>query len=364
MKADIAVIGCGITGITLAHFFAGREKREVLIIEKRDHVGGQCYDFRNEHGHLLMAYGAHIFHTMNEEVWRFLNNFTEFNDYVHYVKIKHNGRFYDWPITLDTINAVYGTSVDADEAEQLLKAEAYDSGEDNFENAITRQIGVVLYEMFIKNYTEKMWGRPCRELSPRLAFRVPLRLNNDKRLFTDPYQGIPKSGYTEMFRAMLDSPRIQILPQTDYCDVLPSLDYELLFVTSPIDEFYDHYYGKLEYRGMRFEWETFDVESYQPVGTVNTPDHPELLRVEENKKYFQQQGPKTTICFNYPCSDGCFYPMQTEENFQLAQQYLRLAARERNVFFVGRLGRYQYINMDQAVAMAFAQYRWVCDRTA
>jgi len=357
LRYDVVIVGAGITGITLANLFAERLKKKVLIIEKRDHIGGLCYDYPNEHGLLVNRYGAHIFHTKNEEVWHFLNRYTEFNDYVHFVKIFYDGEYYDWPITLDTINKVYGTSLDAEGAKLLLEREAYDNGEDNFENAITRQIGVLLYEMFIKNYSEKMWGRPARELSSQLAFRVPIRLDNDKRLFTDPFQGVPKHGYTHMFQNMLANRLIEVMLDTDYREIISKIRYTLLFVTSPIDEYYNYCYGKLEYRGMRFEWQTFEQESYLPAGTVNTPDHPTLLRLEEPKKYYQQDGPTTSICLNYPSGEGQYYPMMTGRNLEVAERYRALADKERNVHCLGRLGCYMYINMDQAVAMAINKFR-------
>ena len=266
MRYDIVIVGCGITGITLAHLFGVQLKKRVFVIERRSHIGGQCFDFRNDSHLLVNKYGAHIFHTVNERVWRFVQGFGKFNDYVHFVNARYGDDYFDWPITLDTINRVYGTNLDAAGAAALLKKEAKDGAPDNFENAITCQIGVPLYEMFIKNYSEKMWGRPARELSSNLAFRVPIRLSNDKRLFTDPFQGLPELGYTELFRNMLDCPRIEVALETDYRAILPGLTYDALFVTSPIDEYYNCCYGSLAYRGMRFEWESpkyvFEIRSF------------------------------------------------------------------------------------------------------
>jgi UDP-galactopyranose mutase len=352
MKYDVCIIGCGITGITLANQFADRPKKRVLVLEKRDYIGGQCYDFRNEHGILVNKHGAHILHTRDERVWKHLNRFTEFNDYVHHVQTVYDGRYYDWPITLDTVNAVFGRQLDAEGAQALISKEAHDDGGDNFESAMIRQVGRTLYEMFIKNYTEKMWRRAACELSSELAFRVPLRLNNDKRLFDDPFQGIPRHGYTKMLEAMLDHPQIELQLNRNYRPEQTRLECDLLIVTAPIDEFYEYRFGRLEYRGMSFEWKTYDQESFQPVGTINTPQDAKLVRHEEPKKYYQQSGPKTSIAYNYPSTEGAYYPVMTPVNRDMAAQYLALGDAEPRTVFAGRLGRYMYINMDQAVAQA------------
>ena len=357
MRYNVCIVGCGITGSVLARLFAEEGQQRVLILEKRPYLGGQCYDHRDEQGLIINEHGAHIFHTRIKEAWDFLNRFTAFNDYVHHVQTLYQGRYYDWPITLDTINAVYGTALDAEGAKALLQREAQDDGGASFESAMVRQIGRRLYEMFIKNYTEKMWRRPATELAADLAFRIPLRLNNDKRLFDDPWQGIPKDGFSAMFQNLLDHPLIEVQLNQDYRPLLGKIERELLIVTSPLDEFYDYRFGRLEYRGMRFVWKTYAQASFQPVGTVNTPDLPDLLRREEPKKYYQQAGAQTSIAYNYPGPEGQYYPVVTQANREMAAQYLALADAEPHTCLAGRLGRYAYINMDQATLRALELFR-------
>lgn len=349
----VVIIGCGLTGATLAHLFATRAKRCVRVIEKREHIGGQCYDFVNEYGLYQYQYGSHVFHTNNAEVWEFVNRFAEFSDYVHIVKSLYRGMYYDWPITLDTINTVYGTNLDAEGAKALLASETYDSGQDNFENAITKQIGIPLYEIFIKGFSERMWGLPACQLSSELAFRIPVRLDNDKRLFQDKFQGVPKYGYTQMVANMLDDPSIELILGMDWDMAIE--DYDLLFVTSPIDEFFDYCYGRLAYRGMKFMWKTYEVESFQPAATVNLPDEISLLRRSEAKKIYQQASPFTSICYYYPSAEERYYPMMTDANSVLAERYKQLQTDR--IHCVGRLGTYKYINMDEAILMAINKFK-------
>jgi UDP-galactopyranose mutase len=357
MAEDIVVIGAGWTGSVMAHLYATVRKRKVLVLERQPFVSGHSHDFLDTHGIRVQKFGAHLFHTSDEEVWKFVNRFSGFNGYVHYVKTRFRGELYDWPITLDTIQRVYDRELRADQAQELLKAEGLegqvdDPAHDNFEMTMIRQVGRRLYEMFIKNYTEKMWQRPAASLSAELAFRVPLRLDNDKRLFKDVYQGVPSEGYTELIRRMLEHPNIRVELNTDY-RAMP-LSYQLLICTAPIDVFYGCRCGKLEYRGMRFEFVTKPGTEFNGFGTLNTPDDPRVLRLEEHKQYTRQSLPVTTLGYNYAMdgSDEPFYPVPTMEQKNRAQAYRDLAAKETNVVFAGRLGLYKYIDQHVAVREA------------
>jgi UDP-galactopyranose mutase len=362
VSEDIIIIGAGWTGAVLAHLCATVRKRKVLVLELHPFVGGHAHDFVNEHRIRVQQFGAHLFHTSDEEVWKFVNQFSEFNGYVHYVKTRFGGELYDWPITLDTIQRVYGRDLSVDQAQELLKVEGLEgrvggSARDNFEMTMIRQVGRRLYEMFIKNYTQKMWQRPAASLSAELAFRVPLRLDNDRRLFKDGYQGVPSDGYTELIRRMLDHPNIRLELSTDYRAGLPS--YRLLICTAPIDAFYGYRCGKLEYRGMRFEFVTKPGTEFDGFGTLNTPDDPLVLRLEEHKQYTRQSLPVTTLGYNYAMdgSDEPFYPVPTTEQNNRAQAYRELAAKETNVVFAGRLGLYKYIDQHVAVREALDLFK-------
>lgn len=362
MAEDVVIIGAGWTGAVLAHLFATERGRKVLVVERQPFVGGHAHDFVNEHGIRIQKFGAHLFHTSDEEVWRFVNRFTEFNGYVHHVKTRVGGQLYDWPITRDTIQRVYGRELTIEQTRELLQTEGAegqvaDPSQDNFEKAMIRQVGRRLYEMFVKNYTEKMWQRSAATLSTELAFRVPLRLDNDNRLFTDRYQGVPSSGYTETIRRILDHPNIRVQLATDYKDGLPAS--RLLLCTAPIDAYYGHCYGKLEYRGMRFEMITKPGTEFDGFGTLNTPDDPHVLRIEEHKKYSVQVSDVTTMGYNYAADgvDEPFYPVPTSEQKQRADAYRVLAAKEQNVVFAGRLGMYKYIDQHIAIREAIDLFR-------
>jgi UDP-galactopyranose mutase len=362
MAEDVVVIGAGWTGAVLAHLFATERKRSVLVLERHPFVAGHSHDFVDPHGIRVQKYGAHLFHTSDEEVWQFVNRFSDFNGYIHYVKTRVRGELYDWPITLDTIQRVYGRELTPDQAQELLKTEGLEGSvdnvaQDNFEKTMIRQVGRRLYEMFIKNYTEKMWQRPAATLSTELAFRVPLRLDNDKRLFKDPYQGVPSHGYTELIRRMLDDPRIRVELGTDYRSGLPP--YRLLICTGPIDAYYKYSCGKLEYRGMRFEFETKPGTEFDGFGTLNTPEDPDVLRIEEHKQYSVQESPVTTLGYNYAVdgTDEPFYPVPTSEQKSRAQAYRDLAAKENNVLFAGRLGLYKYVDQHVAIREALDLFK-------
>jgi UDP-galactopyranose mutase len=334
----------------------------VRILERHPFVAGHAYDFLDPNGIRVQKFGAHIFHTDDEEVWNFVNHFSEFNGYVHHVKTRFRGELYDWPITRNTIQRVYGRELTSEQAQELLKAEGIQGqvsnpSEDNFEKTMIRQVGQRLYEMFIKNYTEKMWHRSATLLSTDLAFRVPLRMDNDDRLFRDRYQGIPSAGYTELIQRMLNHPNIRVELNTDYRGQLPS--YRLLICTGPIDEYYDHCFGKLEYHGMKFEFVTKHGTEFDGYGTMNTPDDPTVLRVEEHKQYSRQTVTVTTLGYNYAVggAEEKFYPVPTTEQKQRAQAYRDHAAKERDVVFAGRLGLYKYVDQHIAIRDAMDLFK-------
>ena len=362
MSEDVVIIGAGWTGAVLAYLCATEWKRKVLVLERQPFLGGHAHDFVNEHGIRVQKFGAHLFHTSDEEVWSFVTRFTDFNGYIHHVKTRFGGQLYDWPITLDTIQKVYGRDLDASQAQELLKADGLEGcvekpEDDSFEKTMIRQVGRRLYEMFIRNYTEKMWQCPAPSLSPELAFRIPVRFDNDNRLFKDAYQGIPTCGYTELIRRLLDHPSIRVELNTDYRKGIPP--YQLLICTAPIDLFYNHCFGRLQYRGMRFEFQTKTGTEFDGFGTLNTPDDPTVLRIEEHKQYSRQTVGVTTLGYNYAMdgSDEPFYPIPTSEHRLRAQSYRDLAAKEKNIVFAGRLGLYKYIDQHIAIREAMDLFK-------
>lgn len=330
----IAVVGAGWSGLTAAYLLQQKGHR-VTVIEKREHIGGNAYDELDANGLIVPKYGAHIFHTYNKEVWQFVNQFSTFNNYVHHVKVKWNGTYYDYPIT-----------------EQPTDTEKWkERADENFEMACLAKMGERLYEIYVAPYTRKMWGREPHSLSAKLAARVPMRPNGETQMFLDPYQGFPTEGYHTLFENMAYELKSMIL-YGDYSQYeMDAFDH--VIVTSAIDEWYGCDLGKLEYRGMRFSCFPLKTSGcVQVTGTINTNDEPFVLRVEEPKQYYQKESEYTNLVFNYADGDTQYYPVPDTRNDELADKYRKRAASETGVTFIGRLGQYRYLNQDQAVLLA------------
>lgn len=354
MHFKYLVVGAGLSGLTVAERIASRTKETVLVIEKRDHIGGNCYDSYNEDRILIQNYGPHTFHTSNQRVFDYLSQFTEWREYEHHVLSFVDGKFVPFPICLKTINELYGLSLTSEEMHQFIDSRKVNIKEiRNSEDFVLSQVGVELYEKFFKNFTIKQWGVSPKELDKSVISRLPFRYNNDTRYFTDPYQGQPKNGYTAMFRNMINNPNLKIMLNTSYQEIARKINFDTLIYTGPIDEYYNYQFGNLMYRSIRLEFETYDVESYQPGPSTRYPNDYEYTRVTEFKKMTGQKSDKTTILKEFPCFGGDpFYPYPTRDNKELYEKYYSLAQKEKNVFFVGRLGEYKYYNMDKVVERA------------
>jgi UDP-galactopyranose mutase len=336
MKYDFIIVGAGIGGITIAERLASQLKKNILIIEKRNHIGGLCYDYVNEVGLLVNKYGPHTFHTDNDEVIKYILQFTEWNYYTHKVMSFVDGRFYPLPISIETINRFFNIKLDENEFDDFMKKnEKY------------------IHDKFFKNYTVKQWGIPSELLDPMIKARLPYRKNYDTRYFTDKFQGNPVGGYTKMFEKMLNNSRITILLDTDYKEIMDQLDYDYLIYTGPIDYFYDYKFGKLLYRSTVFEFETYKMDSFQPVASTRFPNDYEYTRITEFKKMTGQISSYTTILKEIPTFDGDpYYPYPTPEWKDMAMAYFKLAELEKKVFFLGRLAEYKYYDMDDVVEKA------------
>jgi UDP-galactopyranose mutase len=354
---DYLIVGAGFSGSVLAERLAAAGMR-VCVTDRRPHIAGNAYDHYDEHGVLVHKYGPHIFHTNSERIYRYLSQFTAWRPYEHRVLASVDGKMLPFPINIDTINALYGTSYGADEVQALFDRMAEPIVKvRTFEDAVVSKIGRELYEKFIGNYTRKQWGLDPSALEASIAARIPTRLNHDDRYFTDKYQVMPLHGFTRMFERMLQSPRITLLLQADYRDVGSELKYRNLIYTGPIDEYFDFYYGKLPYRSLNFKFETKPVEKFQQGAVINYPNEHEYTRITEFKYLTGQQHNKTSIVYEYPTAEGDpYYPIPQPENAVLYQKYKDLADRTPNVHFVGRLGTYKYYNMDQCVGQALATF--------
>ncbi len=361
MKVDFLIVGAGFAGCTLAERIAVQLEKEVLLVEKRNHVGGNAYDYYNEDGILVQKYGPHIFHTNNKMVWDYLSQFTEWNNYVHRVLAKVKGKEVYLPINLDTMEKLFDRTFTPEELEDYFESRRVKVDEiKNSKDVVVSQVGEELYELFFKNYTKKQWGVYPDELDPQVTRRLPVRFNRDTRYFTDQYQGMPKHGYTKMFERMLDNRNIHILLNADYKEVVGETEYEKLIFTGPIDYFFNYKHGKLPYRSLDFKFETLSVERYQDAAVVNYPNDHDFTRITEFKHFYLQKHDKTTICYEYPKPEGDpYYPIPRAEYQEMYRKYEEEANKLNNVYFVGRLAEYRYLNMDQVVAGALELFNEV-----
>jgi UDP-galactopyranose mutase len=356
---DYLIVGAGFAGSVLAERLARVAHQRVLIIDKRPHIGGNAYDYYNEHGVLVHLYGPHIFHTNSAEVFRYLSQFTEWRPYEHRVLASVDGRLLPIPINLDTVNRYYGLDLDSEGMQLFLRSLAEPRTVlRTSEDIVVSKVGRELYEKFFRNYTRKQWGLDPSQLDASVAARIPLRYDRDDRYFTDTYQYMPRSGYTRMFENMLDDSNITILLGTDYRDVARTVPFRRLIFTGPIDEYFDYIHGELPYRSLEFRHETHACEQFQPAPVVNYPNEHEYTRVTEFKYLTGQSHPSTSIVYEYPAAKGDpYYPIPRPETAEIYSRYKALAQMEPGTHFVGRLATYKYYNMDQVVAQALATFR-------
>jgi UDP-galactopyranose mutase len=354
---DYLIVGAGFSGSVLAERLASAGQR-VCITDRRPHIGGNAYDHYDEHGILVHKYGPHIFHTNSERIYRYLSRFTKWRQYEHRVLAHVDGKILPFPINVDTVNQLFGLSLDEQGVEAFYKEMAEDiPNVRTFEQAVVSKIGRKLYEAFIQNYTRKQWGLEPSDLDASVAARIPARTNRDDRYFTDKFQVMPLRGYTAMFERMLDHPNITLLLQADFKDAATEVSYQNLIYTGPIDEYFGHCYGKLPYRSLRFEFKTENVERFQRGAVVNYPNEHAYTRVTEFKYLTGQQHDKTSLVYEYPSAEGDpYYPVPRAENAELYRRYKELADKTPHVHFVGRLGTYKYYNMDQCVGQALATF--------
>lgn len=354
MKYKYVVVGAGIAGLTVAEKIASELNEKVLIIEKRNHIGGNIYDSYNEDGILIHNYGPHIFHTNDKEVYDYLSKFTKWNDFWHRVLSYVDGNLIPMPIGVETINKLYNLNLSCDEVEEFIKKKAVDIPEINTSKDVAlSKVGEEIYRKFFENYTKKQWGMDPALIDTSVISRIPIRYNRDTRYFADKYQGMPKHGYTKMCENMVNNKNIRIMLNTDYKEVIDDIDYEKLIYTGPADYYYDYKYGKLAYRSINFVFETLDIEKYQEAPVVNYPNDYDFTRVTEFKQLTWQDCKKTTILKEFPCDEGePYYPYPTKEYKEQFALYRKEIEKEEKVLFLGRLAEYRYYNMDAVIRSA------------
>ena len=367
MIFDWLIVGAGYSACVLAERIATQLGQRVLIVERRDHIGGNAYDYYNEHGILVHKYGPHIFHTKSKKVWDYLSQFTEWRHYHHHVLGVVEGKKVPIPFNINSLYALFPPKY-AEKLENLLlenfgfgvkvpilKLRESTSGDLSF-------LADYIYENIFLRYTMKQWGVKPEELDRGVTGRVPVYISRDNRYFQDPYQAMPKLGYTEMFRKMLAHPNIKILLNTDYREIINDVKFNRLICTAPIDTFFDYMYGELPYRSLRFKFETLDREQYQEVGTVNYPNDYDITRITEQKYLSGQTSLKTTLVMEYPQAyvpgeNDPYYPILNEKNRDRLNLYLKEVDQlNGTVLFAGRLADYKYYNMDQAVTRALGLF--------
>ncbi|MGF7163526.1 UDP-galactopyranose mutase [Rhodoligotrophos appendicifer] len=357
---DWLIVGAGFAGSVMAERLASVRGGRVLVIDRREHVGGNAFDCYDASGVLMHRYGPHIFHTNSEMIFEYLSRFTDWRPYEHRVLAHVDGQLVPIPINRTTINVLYGLQLKTDEeVETFLRARAEPISEiRTSEDVVLARVGRDLYEKFFRSYTRKQWGLEPAELDKSVTSRVPTRANEDDRYFSDTYQYMPAEGYTRMFKRMLDLPNIDIQTGVDYAEIKGQVAHKRVIFTGPIDQYFDYCYGKLPYRCLEFKHVTLDVEHHQPVAVINYPQGEPYTRVTEYKHLTGQTHPRTTITYEYPCAEGDpYYPIPRPENSALYKRYEALAKAEKGVWFVGRLATYRYYNMDQVVGQALATFK-------
>ena len=353
MRYDYLIVGAGFAGSVLAERLASQCDKKILLIDKRAHFGGNAFDARNEESILIHHYGPHLFHTNDASVLAYLSRFTEWMPYAHRVLANVRGSLYQIPVNRNTLNAFFNVRLNSDqEAENFLaEKRIIPAAITNSEDIITSHVGRELFEAFFRGYTKKQWKQEPRQLSPGVCGRLPVRFNTDDRYFHDRHQLMPANGYTEMFRNMLSHKNITFVPETDYRSVSETA-YKRLLYTGPIDEFFGYAYGKLPYRSLRFEHTTIREEFVQPVAQINYCDEEiPYTRSCEWKRCTGQKHPYTSVTQEYPSATGePLYPVPSDENHALYEQYKNESRQLPHVVFAGRLAEYRYYNMDQVIS--------------
>lgn len=351
---DYLIVGSGLFGSIFAYEM-NKIGKKCLIIEKRNHIGGNIYTEKSENIN-VHKYGAHIFHTNIKEVWEYVNQFCDFNRYTNSPVANFNGELYNLPFNMNTFYQMWGVKTPAEAKEIIEKErkEANITNPENLEQQAISLVGKTIYEKLIEGYTEKQWGKKCSELPSFIIKRLPVRFTFDNNYFNDLYQGIPIGGYTQIIEKMLEN--IEVKLNTNFFDDKEkwlNIADKIVF-TGMIDEYFDYCYGELEYRGLKFEEKTEDVENFQGNAVINyTDSKTPYTRIIEHKHFESCESDKTIITYEYPQKwikgEEAYYPINDERNSQLYDKYEKLAKEEENVIFGGRLGMYQYFDMDKVI---------------
>ena len=373
MSQTNIIVGSGFSGSTMARLIAEKLDEKVVVVDKKDHIAGNSYDYRDENGIMIHKYGSHIFHTNNEKVWSFLKKFTVFNTYMHEVVGIIDGIEAQIPFNFTTLYQIFPETLAKRLEEKLLKKFEYNKKVPILEfqkqdDEDLKFLAEYVYEKIFLNYTTKQWGVSPKDVDGAVTARVPVYLSKDNRYFQDKYQGIPLEGYTKVVEKMLDYPNIEVILNKDFAKLKKEnsdlVKNARIFYTGSIDEFFDYKFGKLPYRSVNFKFETHNREFYQTHACINYPNNYDFTRIHEYKHYLNDKSEKTVIAKEYSeffelGKNERYYPIASEENAKLYQKYLDEAKNLKDVYFFGRLGDYKYYNMDLAVARAIELFEEV-----
>lgn len=357
MHYDYLIVGAGLFGAVFAQEMTKRGKK-CLVIDKRPHIAGNIYCEQTE-GINVHKYGAHIFHTSNKKVWDYMNQFAEFNQYINSPVAVYKDELYNLPFNMNTFSKMWGIKTPQEAKDIIAKQieQLHIEEPENLEEQALSLVGKDVYEKLVKGYTEKQWGRDCKELPAFIIKRLPLRFTYDNNYFNDRYQGIPMGGYTQIVEKLLEGS--DVLLETDYFEFRKDHQdiADKTVYTGMLDQYFDYQYGVLEYRSVRFEEETLDTDNFQGNAVVNyTEREVPYTRIIEHKHFEFGTQPKTVISKEYPSEwkqgDEPYYPVNDAKNEALVEKYRQLAQKEKNVIFGGRLGEYRYYDMDKVVEAA------------
>lgn len=353
---DFVIVGAGLFGSVFARSVAEKGCK-CLVIEKRDHIGGNCYT-ENVEGIDVHVYGPHIFHTSNKKVWDWVNRFTDFKSIEFSPVANYKGEMYSLPFNMWTFNQMWRVR-NEQEARQVIDSQSFKGAPSNLEEQALSMVGYDIYGKLIKGYTKKQWGVDPKELPKSIIKRLPLRFEWNNNYFNDTYQGIPTEGYTKMFESILDHENIEVRTGVDYFNHKDKFDSEgrIVVYTGPVDKYFDYCYGDLDYRSLRWETEVLDTENYQGCAVMNyTDEETEFTRSIEHKWFNNKKQKKTVVSREYPSEykrgKEPFYPCYDEQSKERYSNYKKLCDKEINVIFGGRLAEYKYYDMHQVVASA------------
>jgi len=384
LNADYLIVGAGFSGLVLAERIVSVLGKSVLVVDRRNHIGGNCHDFYDDAGVLIHPYGPHYFRTNSDRIVDYLSKFTDWKPVNYQIKSYTNGKYWSFPINLNTFEELTGRpSTEQEFSDWLAKERVNILNPSNSEEIITSQVGVRLYKMFFEGYTRKQWQKHPKELDPSVCGRIPIRTDRNDNYLAEKFQALPAEGYHVLFQNMVTSMgnKLKLLLNTDFQDVRESAEYKYLIFTGPIDAYYDFCHGSLPYRSLEFKRESFDEEAlrerqpvsgkkgfWQPALQVNYPNDHSYTRIVEMKHATGQEIPNTTIVKEYPRTHSMhnepFYPIPSSDASEIYRKYKAMADMENKVSFVGRLARYQYLNMDQVVGMALKEFERIAARNA